>query len=134
MGNKAASLTPPYRAGVAGYSAVLPPPSVPVGYTRYVTNIATASTAAGSIFAGKTVENEMIVDLPDSVTPTGSGGYIDGFLIADPGVVTYYIYTPSTGAYTEYTDTLVAPPSATRGFIGSMVEQMVARSVYDGND
>lgn len=88
-----------------------PEPSLPPGYTRYLTNITTASQSSGSIFQGITVENDMPVHLPNSVTPTGSGGYIDGFLIADPGVVEYYIYTPSNGDYDAYTVELIAPPS-----------------------
>ena len=111
MANKAAGLVGPFRAGSQVYDPILPEPSVPLGYTRYLTNIATANTGEGSIFQGKAIENEMPVHLPNSVTPTGSGGYIDGFLIADPSTITYYIYTPSTGAYTEYTDTLTVPPT-----------------------
>ena len=111
MAIKAALLTSPYRAGDYDYSGATPEPSVPVGYTRFLTNIATASQSSGSIFQGITVENDMPVHLPNSVTPTGSGGYIDGFLIADPGVVEYYIYTPSNGDYDAYTVELIAPPS-----------------------
>ena len=118
MAIKAALLTSPYRAGDYDYSGVTPEPSVPVGYTRYLTNIATANTGAGSIFQGKTIENEMPVHLPNSVTPTGSGGYIDGFLIADPSTITYYIYTPSTGDYDTYVDTLL-PPLTTSGTISA---------------
>lgn len=109
MAIKAALLTSPYRAGDYDYSGVAPEPSVPVGYTRYLTNIATANTGAGSIFQGKTIENEMPVHLPNAVTPTGSGGYIDGFLIADPGTVDYYLYSPSTGNYEMVSVSLVAP-------------------------
>jgi hypothetical protein len=116
MAIKAALLTSPYRAGDYDYSGVPPEPSVPVGYTRYLTNIATANTSAGSIFQGKTIENEMPVHLPNTVTPTGSGGYIDGFLIADPSTITYYIYTPSTGDYDTHVDTLL-PPATPSGIV-----------------
>lgn len=108
MAIKAATLIPPYEAGDPDYSGITPEPSVPVGYTRYLTNIATASVDIGSIFRGKTIENEMPVHLPNTVTPTGSGGYIDGFLIADPSTVTYYIYKPSNGDYATYSDVLIA--------------------------
>jgi hypothetical protein len=121
MANKAAGLVGPFRAGSQVYDPISPEPSVPVGYTRRLTNIATANMGEGSIFQGKTIENEMSVHLPDTVTPTGSGGYIDGFLIADAGVITYYIYTPSTGAYTEYTDTLIGSPSM---YVGGMIEKI----------
>lgn len=109
MAIKASSLAPPFRAGGYNYSGVPPEPLVPSGYTRYLTNIATASQSEGSIFQGITVENDMPVHLPNTVTPTWSGGYIDGFLIAAPSTITYYIYTPSTGSYTDYTDILVPP-------------------------
>lgn len=109
MAIKAATLIPPHEAGDYNYSGISPEPSVPVGYTRYLTNIATASADIGSIFRGKTIENEMPVHLPNTVTPTGSGGYIDGFLIAEPSTVAYYIYTPSNGDYATYSDVLIAP-------------------------
>lgn len=109
MANKAAGLVGPFRAGSQVYDPISPEPSVPVGYTRRLTNIATANMGEGSIFQGKTIENEMSVHLPDTVTPTGSGGYIDGFLIADPGIVDYYLYSPSTGNYELVSVSLVAP-------------------------
>jgi hypothetical protein len=139
MANKAADLVGPFRAGSQVYDPILPEPSVPVGYTRYLTNITTANMGEGSIFQGKTIENEMPVHLPDTVTPTGSGGYIDGFLIVDPSTITYYIYTPSTGEYDAYVDALLPPavPSGTAsgrftvksGIVTSIVSKIASNIV-----
>lgn len=83
-----------------GAPSILPPPSVPVGYNRYSTDIATANTvSAFSFFVGIAVEDGMLVDVVDSVTVLLEGGLATGFVLTAPITTTIYFYYPSTGDY-----------------------------------
>lgn len=104
MGIKAAT---GFEAGVPDY---VPggTPSVPAGYVRYPTNIATADVLSPSSFLfGIAVEDEMTIDIPSYLTVLLVGGYATGFIVVPPlpsmpqPPITedLYFYYPGNGDY-----------------------------------
>lgn len=93
------SVTAPDRP-VFGVPSVSPPPSVPAGYTRYTTDIATANVvSAFSFFFGIAVEDGMTVDWVNSVEVLLEAGKATGFILSAPITTTAYFWYPSTGDY-----------------------------------
>ena len=85
---------------VFGAPSVTPAPGVPVGYTRYTTDIATANVvSAFSFFFGIAVEDGMTVDWVDSVEVLLDSGLATGFILSDPITTTAYFWYPGTGDY-----------------------------------
>jgi len=86
---------------VFGVPSTTPPPDVPVGYTRYETDIASADTTSeGSVFFGIAVEDGMLFDVESDIIVLGEVGERNGHLIVDsPRTTTVYYYYPSNGDY-----------------------------------
>jgi hypothetical protein len=83
---------------------------VPVGYTRYETDIASADTTSeGSIFFGIAVEDGMLFDVESDIIVLGDVGERTGHLIVDsPRTTTVYYWYPGSGDYLSEEFTLSA--------------------------
>lgn len=101
-------------------------PQVPVGYTRYPTNSATADTGAGSFFQGLTITDGSYVDVPDAMLEVGPPiGYVvlDGSdatgQVIRPvvGSYTIYLYDGATGSYSPIDVSYLVPSSGNAGVI-----------------
>lgn len=102
MGIKAAT---GFTAGVPDYVAG-GPPAVPSGYTRYITNIATADTTTNESFLfGIAVEDGMSIDIPSYFEVLLVGGFATGFVVIPQGAPTlplsasFYYFYPSNSDY-----------------------------------
>ena len=128
MGIKAASITTPYNAGDSDFTPSSLP-DVPIGYTRYPTNIATADTTGEtSIFFGLSTEDGMYIDVEDSITVLLEGGFATGFLIVpSPITTTVYYYYPSTQSYVSDDFVLIGSSS-----LGSIIPQSVVSNIKSG--
>lgn len=124
-----------FAAGVPNY---VPggPPSVPAGYARYETDIATANTTApSSLLFGLTVEDGTQLDVPDYLVMMLVALKATGFFTlpappaapAPPLTFTYYVYTPGTGAYDSRVATVSAPGGGGGG--GFLLEMVSARII-----
>ena len=104
MGIKAASTVTPYVAGTSNFTPT-DAPSVPEGYNRYITDIATANTTSPqSIFYQLVVEDGMSVDIDSSITAISENGKLTGFIITPVAIGTdIYFFYPNSGNYISIT-------------------------------
>lgn len=96
---------------VWGVPSTAPPPDVPVGYTRYETDMATAdAVSSNSFFYGVAVGGGLFVDLPDEMFevddpigyPVALGDLVTGHVIrVVPGVYSAYFYYFDSGIYED---------------------------------